>query len=82
MRKKVAVRMKNQAFNCKYSISIINFLTEFKRAGDFSCILEGSVIWLYAEFMNGSVLAAIKGQMALSSYEATGMRGLSHPMPR
>lgn len=50
IRKKVAVRMKEQAFSGQHSISAINFLTELKQAYDPSQNAEGVTGWLFREF--------------------------------
>lgn len=62
--------MKDQAFNEKESISVINFLTEFKRACDSLRIRKGAAVWHLRESMNGSALAAIIMKLTLFSNDA------------
>lgn len=70
VRKKVAVKMKDQVFDRKESISVISALNEFKRARNASRIHKGASICLSQEFMNGSVLAVIKVQLKFSLNDA------------
>lgn len=57
--------MKDQAFNGKDSICIINVLTKFKRAWDFAQTHEGAAVWLIRGFMNGTVLVTINAPLIL-----------------
>lgn len=75
MRKNVAGQMKYQAFNGKDIISVINFLTEFRRACDSSRIHKFAAVRLFRESINGIVLAAIKAQLMLSSNAASRHEG-------
>lgn len=45
MHSKIAVQMKDQAFNGKDSVSVINFLPEFNRACDTPRIYKVAVVW-------------------------------------
>lgn len=67
MQKNVPVQIKYQALNEKYSISMINYLTEFKRACDLSRIHEGTAVWLFWELVNGPTLASMKVRLTLST---------------
>lgn len=58
--------MKDQALYGKYSIYIISFFTEFKRACESSRIHEDSAFWLFQEFMTGPTLLAIKERLTLT----------------
>lgn len=44
MRKKIAVQMKDKALNGQDSISLSNFLTEFKTVCDSTRIHEGAAV--------------------------------------
>lgn len=75
LRKKLAVQMKDQAFNRHNLISVINFLTKFKRAWDPLRINEIASVWLYREFMIGPALASNKVRLALLSNMASRYEG-------
>lgn len=66
MRRKIAVRFKNQASNRKDSILVIYFLTKAKRACESSYIHENTAVFLFREIKNGSVVATIKARLILS----------------
>lgn len=51
--------MKDHSFSGKHSISVITFLTKFKRACKLLYIHEGAMLWLFRDFMTGPALAAI-----------------------
>lgn len=70
MREKVAVQLKRQEVSGGGSISVVNVLTEFKRACESSRIHENTDIWLFQEFLNAPALPAIKAQLTLSSNNA------------
>lgn len=59
--------MEDHSFSSKDPVSIINFLTEFKRACDLSHYQEGAAVWLFPDFMTGSALSTIKVRLELSS---------------
>lgn len=67
VRKKVAVQMKDQEFYRQDSISVINLLTQFKRALDSSLIYERTAVLLFCAFMSSPALATFNGRLALSS---------------
>lgn len=66
MHRKVAVQVKEQAFNSKESISVKNFSTKFRLACDSSRCYEDAAVWHFREFMNGPALPAIKVWLTLS----------------
>lgn len=74
IRKSVPVQMKEKVFNGKYYISIMNYLTEFRRMFDSSRIREEAAVGLFRDFMSGPTLAAIKVRLTLSSNDANGQK--------
>lgn len=80
--KKVAVQMKDQAFNNKDCISVINVLTEFKRVCDSLRTHKGAPVWLFREFTNGPALAVIKVRLILCQMTLPDMRGPSQTVPK
>lgn len=70
MRKKVAIQMKELAFNGKDYTSVIYALPEFKRARDSLRTQAGVTVWLFREFMNGLALPAVKLQLTVLSNDA------------
>lgn len=67
MHKNAPTHIEDQAFNDRASISVVDILTEFKRAYDSSRIVEGTTVWLFREFMNAPALAAVRLQLTVSS---------------
>lgn len=74
--KKLAVQMKDDIFNEKDSIPVIEFLTECELAWHSSNILEGVTVWHFQEFMNGSVHVTIKQWLTLPSTDRIGREGI------
>lgn len=70
MGEKVAVQIKDQAFNRKDSISVINFSSEFKRTRNLSRIQDGAAAYIHRESMNCFDLTAIKAWLTLSWNDA------------
>lgn len=64
--RKVVVQEKDQAFNGKDFISVVNVLTDFKKACHSSRNHEGAAAWLFRKFMNCPDLAVIKVRLTLS----------------
>lgn len=62
--------MKDQAFNGKDSISVIDFLAERNRAPDPSRIHEGATVWLFREFMSGFRPCRYQGWLSLTGNDA------------
>lgn len=67
--------MKDQAYNGKDFISVINFLTKFKRAYDSSRIHCGAAVWQFRKFTSGPALADIKARSTLLSNDANRHKG-------
>lgn len=67
MGKKVAVQMKEEAFNGQVSISVINFSTKLKWACNSSRIYHGAAAWLFRKFRTSLASTAIEAWSALSS---------------
>lgn len=65
MRKNVAAQMKDEAFNGKNPISIINVLTEFKRVCDWPHVYNSATVWFFRGAMTGLALAAIKVRFSI-----------------
>lgn len=65
-RKRVAAQMKNQAFNGKDPITIVNYLIDFKRACHLSNIQEGAAVWLFRDYTTDPAFAAIKARLTIS----------------
>lgn len=76
MQKKVTVQMKEQTFNGRDSISVIDFMTENKQAWKFSGIYEGATVRLIQEFMNGAVPLTFKERLTLSSNDKNRNEGV------
>lgn len=74
--------MKNQSFNGKPSISVMNFLAAFKRACNLLCIHEGPVVCRSWEFMNVHALPLSRRGWPCSQMTVTGWRKPSYPMPK
>lgn len=58
--------MRDQVLDRKDSISVINFLTEFKRARNHFRIREGALIRLFQELKNGLAYGGFKSWLTLS----------------
>lgn len=65
MTKRAVVLMKEQTFNGKRSVSIFVFLQNLTAACDALNIHEGTEMWLFKHYLNGSVEAAIKARFAI-----------------
>lgn len=47
MPKKVSIQMKDQVLNGRDSISVINFLAEFKLEVNSSRVRDGAAVWIF-----------------------------------
>lgn len=65
-RKKVAVQMRDEAFNGKDYNTAIDFLAKFKRACDSSFIHGCAAIELFRELMNSPALDTLMARLSLS----------------
>lgn len=67
--------MKDQVFNGKDSIFVINILTELKKACDTSAIHESTAVWLFRDYLNSTTPAAIQAWLNLSRNDANWYEG-------
>lgn len=66
----VSVQVKDQAFNEKGSMYVINYLNELRRACSSSRILKTAAALFFGYLMTGPALAAIKARSTLSANDA------------
>lgn len=67
--------MKDHLSSGKDSISVINFLAEFKRVSHSLYIHEGAAVWIFRDFLVGLVLAVIRACLILSLNDVNMRKG-------
>lgn len=67
--------MEEQAFESKDSISVINILTDYKKACSSSGVHESTTARLFIEVINRLFRAAIKERSTMSSNDANRFEG-------
>lgn len=78
MQRNMAVRIKKKNLYWKDFISFTNYLTEFKRACNFSRIHKRVSIWLFGNFVTGCYLAVIEAQIISLLTVQLSIKGLLH----
>lgn len=70
--------MRDHSFSGGGPVSVINFLTELKRAAESFRIHKGVVVWIFQEFMTDLAIVAIKAHFIVPSYDvSTGRESLN-----